>query len=1240
MSDWSPPELLPSDRYLSLYPFYTDSHIASRERELSTMLEATSARTVVVDERRLRQLCSYAIPASAPAWLRYRAWSILLGVLPKDKSKWTNARTKGRTDYVALSQQILEALSSSPPPDASVSLSAKDKVLLQFSKDVEALPISIRDALSLCDIPQLDPTSARERLNLRHADAVTSRISMIKNRNRPEALSTQITPLIPTITLEDPPTSPFSPTTLYSDPSNVSASVPTVLLGTSSTTQSYENILLRLLYIHSMLHSSHAMSIGPPTALAAIFGVVLTLALQAQSTPSEQLLSPGGENDLDPLGPLLDIEADVFWMVEAIVGNTRELLGGDEGDETWARKFSNVVRWADNDLWVDLVRVLLCPKTIQLTHYQSKKGLDPALPYYSYRWIPTLFTHTLPLDTLLPIWDATFSVSKTHEGPFQHGVTPQAEFVYVIGATMLIRARAAIFQTSAVDNGMTGAHASGTASPSGLTSFWKRQVKRSSEIHLPHSPSPYSPIASPITPQSPTMSVVAPGTLDPDAQASGRLTPGRLSNIFLVAVKLLQDYDVKSFGGTERLLGGVLSLWKKWHREGCPLFDPVAFPLAPDHSSSAQGESVSQAIPIGPTANVAAGLARLRDLARKGIANEVDDDSNSPSPVEKEPQLIQGITPKLTVTAPGSENGAGVGFFSSIGAGLGSKLSESVWKGVVNQLDSPDPSPEATPEPSPIRPSMLAVHDNADPQTGTAAMSSSWSGESAFSWAKGYADKLKSSDTAANLSKTGANLRARASTIWNARRNEGRHTISSPNDVAPTHGLVPSSLTNATTRPQLGTASPATSSISSWGEMFSRRGSLPLFSSLAGDSKKRESVESEPVGDAAPRRGFPNVPKRGSYSPPAKPAHFRMARDSVMGPMFSPGHFVFSPESPHLPNSPPPTKNPLQAALAALSGSPKVDEAPKRGPKPLILNSGSLITGSGSRSGLNSRTPSRRPSPVPTPRPGDRFSLSTEGEESVINKSNFVSLRRSPLTNQHTTRYGMSSTSRDGTRSSRASTSSGVSSPGSNSQAFALDLEPEGERRGRGDPSQQAKEFLVYSETGSESRPEITRISLIDPPVLTAATAHLSSSDEGQAGDRSLEKAETTASTKVRSKRQQNRPAPITTDSPSISTNSLPELLVTTPRSGDNEPDTPRDSHELEDVTITSTPVSVARGAMLSRSRSGTRRTKRLRQGSTEKRVMHGGDNRDSTLSTGRSGSEEEGAKADVEDLDDIYDLY
>ena len=374
---------------MSILPFLVyRSSFSYRQKALIAML--ASSTELHIDEGRLRHLCSYTIPSGTPAWVRLRAWSIVLGVLPLDKPKWHGSIARGSRDYTTLAQQVLETLSNVQPPDGSSSLSSQDKALLQFLKDVEALPGSIREAL-LQSIVASTPSTSADDEPLMHADAVTSRIHIIKNRNRPEAHSTQITPLIPTITLDDPSTSPFSPTSMYTNQNQTTTAPATVLLPSSSTSSSTsDTILLRLLYIHSMLHSSHATSLGPSSSLAAIFAVVLTIALQARSTPSEAL-RPVDESGLASAGSLVETEAEVFWLVEAIVGNMRELLeGSDDGDETWTRRFSNVVRWADNDLWLDLVRFSITHDGIIL------------MPIFRVErdWTPRF--HTIPTDGYQP----------------------------------------------------------------------------------------------------------------------------------------------------------------------------------------------------------------------------------------------------------------------------------------------------------------------------------------------------------------------------------------------------------------------------------------------------------------------------------------------------------------------------------------------------------------------------------------------------------------------------------------------------------------------------------------------------------------------------------------------------------------------------------------------------------------------------------------------------------------------
>jgi hypothetical protein len=92
---------------------------------------------------------------------------------------------------------------------------------------------------------------------------------------------------------------------------------------------------------------------GPSPALAAIFAVVLDVALRAHGNDSRI-----SSQETLPAQEILAIEAEVFWLVEAIVGKMMELLEPEEEGESWATKFSLMTRWADLDLWADLVGVL------------------------------------------------------------------------------------------------------------------------------------------------------------------------------------------------------------------------------------------------------------------------------------------------------------------------------------------------------------------------------------------------------------------------------------------------------------------------------------------------------------------------------------------------------------------------------------------------------------------------------------------------------------------------------------------------------------------------------------------------------------------------------------------------------------------------------------------------------------------------------------------------------------------
>jgi hypothetical protein len=159
-----------------------------------------------------------------------------------------------------------------------------------------------------------------------------------------------------------------------------------------------------------------------------------------------------------------------------------------------------------------------------------------------------------------------------------------------------------------------------------------------------------------------------------------------------------------------------------------------------------------------------------------------------------------------------------------------------------------------------------------------------------------YADKLKDSDTAAALSRASTNWRARASN-WAVRQNAPMRT-SSTDTVSAARRSAP------------------IEEAEKWNLLDGRRGSVP------------------------------DMARTTPYSPPPMPNSFRPPRDSTIIDARRLSLSSFSGlSSPEL--SPPSNGSLLsktisiQASLAALTGPPQ----PKTGPKPLLLNSSSLMTG-------------------------------------------------------------------------------------------------------------------------------------------------------------------------------------------------------------------------------------------------------------------------------------------------------
>ncbi|KAG8815830.1 hypothetical protein FRC19_000724 [Serendipita sp. 401] len=556
---------------------------------------------------------------------------------------------------------------------------------------------------------------------------------------------------------------------------------------------------------------------------------------------------------------------------------------------------------------------------------------------------------------------------------------------------------------------------------------------------------------------------------------------------------------------------------------------------------------------------------------------------------------------------------------------------------------------EPVPEPSPQR-------ERGDIVTS----GGSTGGVAATSWVLGYAEKLRDSDTAASLSRTGTQLRAKAAGMWSR-----TPTPTPENQRSAAYAKHQSERSGGSVDLASGTlqspspivlqerdyTSSSTSSIGSWSEMFSKRGSLPFVGSfIVGESRSGDGQgRPESVGmhskQSRDSTGSTRLEDVSLYSPPPKPNTFRTQRDSMIGSvLYSAG--LSSPETSFPQRSPSSgdlaSKSPLQAALAALTGSPTspgnassppISSSGKRGPKPLLLSSSSLITpSSGNRSRSNSRTPSRGPSPSPTPTPrvsSHRFSsasTTTEEEHPVTGASGFVSLRRGPITNPRTAGYSTTAgtASATGSHSSRASTSSTSAYTRSTSLYDPPVVLQSSEEEGRMEHRSRNSGFIV--DHGESSTAE-----------YESAVSNPRSEDEEQEEDANEFGA------RIKQKVKLNRkPASIVV--PPLSAGGVPDVQVITPRSGDkmDKGKGPSTVDEKDETFVPPIGTGDARTPGLTRSRTPIRRARGASASSNvDERTPKGqktcGSARDSMAV---SGSEEEGAKADVEDLDDLYGLY
>ncbi|KAJ7452536.1 regulator of Vps4 activity in the MVB pathway-domain-containing protein [Mycena galericulata] len=439
---------------------------------LSEILDPEAAPAV--DMPRLRKLCSRGIP-DEPAWLRARVWKLLFGTLPALKSLWSREAKQQRDSYYDLVRRLLEPFSNLPPP--TTPLAQLDASLLTVSKQLSRIPVGLFSALTdepehadLCPLDEMAP----DDIKIPIAQNLDMRLKAIQDRDIDSSVAA---PAIPEIRLESESVTPEISLSAPESLSSRRQTAPKTLVtskpfNTGDAHPKHLSALFRLLYLHSTINPGN-LSPHIPALLVPLYCVL------SQEIETEDLAH---------------VEADTFWLFEAMIGEFAE-LEDEEGGNLWMKKFGERLLWADSEL-------------AEILH---AKGLDPALPHYSYRWLAPLLTQTLPLSSVLVIWDVLFSCSMR-----ERDKTPKLECLLDVCTAMLIRARPALFRLGK----------SGRRSPS----LWTEE-----NTSFP----PPSPLRA-----------------------------WELGDAFVEGMSLLQLYPIEAAGGIDRLLQTASDLSHRRQEEG------------------------------------------------------------------------------------------------------------------------------------------------------------------------------------------------------------------------------------------------------------------------------------------------------------------------------------------------------------------------------------------------------------------------------------------------------------------------------------------------------------------------------------------------------------------------------------------------------------------------------------------------------------------------------------------------
>ncbi|KAH7311189.1 hypothetical protein B0J17DRAFT_687687 [Rhizoctonia solani] len=498
----------------------------TRMHAFEEILDSSSALRVV-DIPQLRTLSLQGIPEH-PVWMRARIWRLLLGSLPPEKDKWEDMANKSRMRYYDVAAQLLAPIQTAPPPEYPLNARDKllDTIAKDVDRTQPRIPFFRQPIDTLQTWPKPTPTASSSDVEPEPpksdvADAVFDRLTIVQRVVRfgnsapppaPRTPEIRVMEVAPPSTdkddnhdethganaddnttntnskdkdtntdeSEDSDDKPLAfkaggrsslGLSLNGLSPHASPRPPTIQLNGHSEpdddpleAKTHAHILLRILFVYSLLHPHHPYTQGLNELLAPLYFTVFEgrsaglrsygFGVRREEMVGEAAIRAAGEvvAQVDGETPALStevvkstvledeeddptqhIEADTFWLFVELMGELGSVVGdpGDwslppvvsgsgEGVRGVMARMSDRLRWADARLWEDM----------------AKKSLDPKLPYFSYRWVACLLAQDLPLTALLPTWDTLFA-----QNPSTPETNPKIEFLINICVALLLGVR-------------------------------------------------------------------------------------------------------------------------------------------------------------------------------------------------------------------------------------------------------------------------------------------------------------------------------------------------------------------------------------------------------------------------------------------------------------------------------------------------------------------------------------------------------------------------------------------------------------------------------------------------------------------------------------------------------------------------------------------------------------------------------------------------------------------------------